>query len=251
MKIVPPKPFTYEGGRRAVLLLHAFTGSSADVKLLGRYLQKRGYTCHAPIYKGHAVPPEELLETNNTDWWQDVEKAWQKLKNDGYEEIAVAGLSLGGVFTLKLAQEQEVKGIIPMCAPMTTSENKERLYKGVLQYAKQQKQLENKTSEQVEEEMEAFKELPLDTLDSVNDLVEDIRSQLSDIEAPAFIVQAGKDQMVDPRSADIIYDEIGSEQKEIKCYEESHHVITVGPEKDQLHEDIYQFLEQLEWETEK
>lgn len=41
MQIKLPKPFFFEEGQRAVLLLHGFTGSSADVRQLGRYLQKR------------------------------------------------------------------------------------------------------------------------------------------------------------------------------------------------------------------
>ncbi|MFB4164516.1 alpha/beta hydrolase [Alteribacillus sp. JSM 102045] len=251
MKIVPPKPFTFEGGKRAVLLLHAFTGSSADVRMLGRYLQKRGYTCHAPIYKGHGVPPEELMETGPFDWWQDVERAWQKLKNDGYEEIAVAGLSLGGLMTLKVAYTYQVKGIIPMCAPMTITENKERLYNGVLQYAKEYKQLEKKDEEEVEKEMEEFKTLPLDTITSVNGLIDEVRDSLDMIYAPAFIVQATQDEMVEPKSAQIIHDEISSDAKELKWYEESGHVITMDKEREQLQEDIYQFLEQLDWETDK
>lgn len=63
MKLVAPQPFTFEAGERAVLLLHGFTGNSADVRMLGRFLQSKGYTCHAPIYKGHGVPPEELVHT--------------------------------------------------------------------------------------------------------------------------------------------------------------------------------------------
>ncbi|SDH21539.1 carboxylesterase [Alteribacillus persepolensis] len=251
MKIVPPKPFKFEGGKRAVLLLHAFTGSSADVRMLGRYLQKRGYTCHAPIYTGHGVPPEELFQSNSFDWWQDVERAWQELRNDGYEEIAVAGLSLGGLMTLKVAYTYPVKGIIPMCAPMIVSENKDRLYKGVLRYAKEYKQLENKDEKQVEKEMEEFKDLPTDTLSSVNELIEEVRDSLDMIYAPAFIVQAEKDDMVPPESAQVIHDEIASDEKHLKWYEESGHVITMDKERDQLHEDVYQFLEQLDWETDK
>ena len=57
---------------RAVLLLHGFTGNSADVRMLGRYLEDKGYTCHAPQYKGHGVPPEELSSYWARDWWQDV-----------------------------------------------------------------------------------------------------------------------------------------------------------------------------------
>ncbi len=248
MRIVPPKPFTFEGGKRAVLLLHAFTGSSADVRMLGRFLQKRGYTCHAPIYKGHAVPPEELMETSPFDWWQDVENAWQQLQNDGYEEIAVIGLSLGGLLTLKTASTYDVKGLVPMCAPMTTKRNVDRLYQGVLQYAKEYKQLENKSKEQVEKEMNDFKKLPIDTLESISELIEEVRDSLDLIDAPALIVQAKLDEMVELKSAEIIYEGIASDEKELKWYENSHHVITMGEERDQLHEDIYQFLEQLDWE---
>lgn len=56
MKVVTPKPFTFKGGDKAVLLLHGFTGNTADVRMLGRYLNERGYTCHAPQYEGHGVP---------------------------------------------------------------------------------------------------------------------------------------------------------------------------------------------------
>src|SRR3954454_11508901 len=102
MKIKLQQPFTFEGGKRAVLLLHGFTGNSADVRMLGRFLETKGYTCHAPHYKGHGVPPEELVTTGPTDWWKDVMMGYDFLKSRGYDEIAVAGLSLGGVFSLKL-----------------------------------------------------------------------------------------------------------------------------------------------------
>ncbi|MGY4688997.1 alpha/beta hydrolase [Salibacterium sp. K-3] len=251
MKIVPPKPFTFEGGNRAVLLLHAFTGNSADVRMLGRFLQKKGYTCHAPILSGHGVPPEELMEADADAWWYDVEKAMEYLKNEGYEEIAVAGLSLGGLMTLKTAYMFEVKGIIPMCAPMITTENKDRLYQGVLQYARDFKKLEKKEDDEIEKEMASFEELPLDTLYSINETIEEVKNSLDMIYAPAFIVQAVQDKMVDPDSAGIIHDEIAADDKTLKWYEDSPHVITHGPEKEQLHEDIYQFLERLDWESEK
>ena len=31
--------------------------------MLGRFLEKKGYTSLAPHYKGHGVPPEELIQT--------------------------------------------------------------------------------------------------------------------------------------------------------------------------------------------
>ncbi|MEG0439517.1 MAG: carboxylesterase, partial [Solibacillus sp.] len=89
MKKAMSAPFLFEAGPRAVLLLHGFTGSSADVRILGRFLEKNGYTSHAPHYKGHGVPPEELIVTSPEDWWQDVIAGYDTLKQAGYEEIAV------------------------------------------------------------------------------------------------------------------------------------------------------------------
>ena len=51
MQIKLPKPFFFEEGKRAVLLLHGFTGNSSDVRQLGRFLQKKGYTSYAPQYE--------------------------------------------------------------------------------------------------------------------------------------------------------------------------------------------------------
>ncbi|KZR59779.1 alpha/beta hydrolase [Pseudobacillus badius] len=246
MKLRLPKPFTFEAGKRAVLLLHGFTGNSSDVRMLGRFLEKRGYTSHAPHYKGHGVPPEELVHTGPEDWWQDVMDGYEHLKSLGYQEIAVAGLSLGGVFSLKLSYTLPVKGIVTMCAPMYIK-SEGVMYQGVVDYARQFKKFEGKSDEVIEQEIEAFKKTPMNTLKALQHLIADVRNNIDMIYAPSFIVQARHDEMINPESANIIYNEIESTMKEIKWYEESGHVITLDKEKEQLHEDIYAFLERLDW----
>lgn len=246
MKIVLPKPFTFESGERAVLLLHGFTGNSADVRMLGRYLEGKGYTCHAPHYKGHGVPPEELVHTGPDDWWEDVIKGYQFLKDKGHESIAVAGLSLGGVFSLKLGYTVPIKGIVPMCAPMYIK-SEEVMYKGILDYAREYKKYEGKTSEEIEAEIESFKKTPMNTLKALQELIADVRNHVDHIYSPTFVVQARHDNMINTDSANIIYNEVETDQKYIKWYEESGHVITLDKERDQLHEDVYQFLEKLDW----
>ncbi|TCP24851.1 carboxylesterase [Scopulibacillus darangshiensis] len=246
MKIVPPKPFTFKAGERAVLLLHGFTGNSSDVRMLGRYLQDKGYTCHAPHYKGHGVPPEELLHTGPDDWWQDVKNGYEHLKSLGHKEIAVAGLSLGGVFSLKCGYTFPVKGIVTMCAP-TNAKTEEKMYEGVLAYAEEYKKYEGKKAEQIKEEMNDFKKIYMTTLRNLQDLIKDVRRHIDMIYAPIFVVQARHDEMIDTESANIIYNEVESDDKDIKWYEHSTHVITLGDEKEQLHKDIYSFLEELDW----
>src|SRR5699024_9255203 len=113
-----PQPFTFEAGDRAVLLLHGFTGHSADVRMLGRFLETKGYTSHAPIYRGHGKAPEHIIEASPDEWWEDAVAGYNHLKELGYEKIAIAGLSMGGALALKLAGSREVKAVIPMCTPI-------------------------------------------------------------------------------------------------------------------------------------
>ncbi|MBS2970546.1 carboxylesterase [Metabacillus sp. KIGAM252] len=246
MRKVMPKPFFFEGGEKAVLLLHGFTGNTADVRMLGRYLNERGYTCHAPQYKGHGVPPEELVHTGPEDWWKDVMEGYEFLKEKGYEQIAVGGLSLGGVFSLKLGYTVPVKGIVTMCAPMYIK-SEEVMYQGVLEYARNYKKFEEKKPDQIEEEMKEFEKTPMGTLKGLQELIADVRKNVDMIYSPAFVVQARHDHMINTDSANIIHDEVESDVKQLKWYENSGHVITLDKEKDQVHQDVYEFLEKLDW----
>lgn len=246
MKIKQPQPFTFEAGPRAVLLLHGFTGHTADVRMLGRYLEKKGYTSHAPIYRGHGRPPEELIATRPDQWWEDVLQSLNHLKELGYEEVAVVGLSLGGVLGLKLAYSEKITGVVPMCAPMFF-DNETQLSKGFASFSKEYKQLEGKDEQMIKEEVSQLMEDSEEMFTELGRTIEDVKSNIDTIYTPVFVVQARNDQMINTESASYIYENTESEMKDLKWYEESGHVITLGKEKEQLHEDIYQFLESLNW----
>jgi carboxylesterase len=121
------------------------------------------------------------------------------------------------------------------------------MYEGILDYAREFKKREGKTDEQIEMEMNEFKKTPMSTLKALQALISDVRENVDMIYAPTFVVQARHDQMINTESANIIYNEIESVIKELKWYEESGHVITLDKEREQLHEDVYTFLEKLDW----
>ncbi|MFD1067750.1 alpha/beta hydrolase [Oceanobacillus locisalsi] len=248
MKINLPQPFTFEAGERAVLLLHGFTGHSADVRMLGRFLEKKGYTSHAPIYRGHGLPPEELIKSNPDQWWADVKAAYNHLRELGYKEIAVAGLSLGGVLGLKLAYSENIKGMVSMCAPMYF-DNEKQLTKGFKKFSREFKQFEQKDEAVIEKEMDALIEQSENLFQGVGETIKEVKSNIDMIYTPTFVIQAEKDEMINTDSANYIYDNVETADKEIKWYANSHHIITMDKEKEQLHEDIYRFLESLDWEV--
>lgn len=248
MQIKPPEPFTFEEGPRAVLLLHGFTGNSADVRMLGRFLQKHGYTSHAPIYRGHGAEPEALLKTNPDEWWEDTLQAYQHLRDLGYKEIAVAGLSLGGALSLKLANCEKVKAVIPMCTPMFFDNEKE-LTTAFTMFARQYKQFERKDKSQIDLELESLMTQSQPMFDGVGGFIEEVSEMVDMIYAPTFVVQASQDKIINTDSANFIYENVETDHKEIKWYENSGHVITTDVERDVLHDDILQFLQSLDWES--
>lgn len=249
LKIKKPEPFTFEAGPRAVLLLHGFTGHTADVRMLGRYLEKKGYTSHAPIYRGHGVAPEELIQTSPADWWEDVLQAYDHLKSLGYDEIAVAGLSLGGALGLRLASCNKVKAVIPMCSPMYF-DNMAQLTNGFRFFAKQYKQFEQKNEEQIAREVKELMKDSTVMFEQMGQFFVEVKNDIDMIYTSAMVIQARLDEMINPESANYIYEQLASDNKQIKWYEESGHVITLDKERDTLYEDIYQFLETLDWEAE-
>ncbi len=121
------------------------------------------------------------------------------------------------------------------------------MYEGVLEYARGFKKMEGKTQEEIEGEMEVFR--PTSMLDEVRDVIQAVRDHLPDVYAPLFVAQSEQDEMINPDSANIIFNETSTEndEKKLEWYPESGHVLTIDKEKQQLFEDIHAFMDQLDW----
>ena len=166
------------------------------------------------------------------------------LVDQGYEDIAVAGLSLGGVFALKLSLNRPVKGIVTMCAP-AEGKTQGAIYEGFLEYARNFKNMKAKDQATIDKEMEDFH--PTETLKELSETLNNVRNEIDEVLDPILVVQAENDEMINPQSANYIYENVDSDEKDIKWYANSGHVITIDKEKEQVFEDVYSFLESLDW----
>ncbi|MDN7242162.1 alpha/beta fold hydrolase [Planococcus sp. N028] len=240
LKLLPPRPFFYEGGEKAILLLHSFTSNPNDMKKLGRYLQKNHYSCYAPVFSGHGLSAEDLLTYGPSDWWQDALDGYQMLKDKGFEKIAVVGLSLGGVLALKAGQELEVNGVVTMSVPI--QREADFLRKRVFYYAKRYKQLEGKDEEQINVEMEELHDLPFDSLVEFQQLIDRTRDNLAHLTSPIRILYGEMDEPLYKESAEEIFQSVASDQKTMKGYPNSKHLMTLGKDMNEVNEDILTFL---------
>lgn len=245
MKIVPPKPFFYKGGEKAVLLLHSFTSNTIDVKKLGKYLQENNYSCYAPLYRGHGLTAEELIRYGPSEWWQDVLNGYRLLQDEGFEKIAVIGLSLGGVFALKVGQELEVNGVVTMSAPIHREVSV--LQKRVFHYAKRYKLLEGKHEEQINVEMKLLQNMSIDSLVEFQLLINVTMDKLALINSPINILYGELDEPLYKESAEVIFQSVTTNQKTMKGYPNSKHLMTLGTDLKNVNKDILTFLNDLTW----
>ena len=247
MKIIAPKPFTIEAGNRAVLLLHGFTGNPNDVKRLGRYLAERNYTVHAPLYKGHGLDPFTLIHSNPHEWWESVLEGYDVLREKGYSEIAVAGVSLGGVFSLKLALERPTKAIVTMSAP-AIAKSPDSLQSRIVDYAINYKKLSGKYNEETDTRQAVSELVKMPALQELQHIINDTSERLNTLEIPIHVLRGLEDDEYYCESADLIYSSVSSRIRSVKTFVNSGHILTLGKEKELVFEEVYRFFDSLAWE---
>lgn len=110
--MIQPSEFFFEGDRRGVLLIHGLTGTPTEMRLLGKGLNRLGFTVHGMQLAGHCGDVEDLLATGWRDWYASVEQAAESLKGK-VDQLFVGGLSMGALLALKLAADhpQMVDGV--------------------------------------------------------------------------------------------------------------------------------------------
>ena len=251
-KINLPKPLFIENGPRAVLLLHAYSGSSNDVRMLSRFLEHELFTVYSPNFSGHAtLSPEDILAKNPSNWWDDSIKAVKFLQEKGYEQLAIFGLSMGGIVAMRMLTEQ-IPGVIgggSFCSPIFPVEN--HVPENFILYAEKVLTTAGIPKENQVERLSFIKDAVFKQLKEIEAFSGQTANLLPNIEQPIFIAQAGKDEMIDSTGVFKVAENIQQTQFTLNWYPNSGHVITVGPEHKQLEQDVLNFLNSLSWNEEK
>lgn len=242
-----PAPFTYHGQGKeiGVLLIHGFTGSTAEIHPLGRQLWKQGYTVHAPLLKGHGTSPEELRQTTWVDWLNSALTGYRHLQQQGCQQIVTIGHSMGGLLALKVAQHRPVQGIVSLCAPLKVRDKRiglARYVQHVLPFRKRRV----KKAAHIEQAIFPYEKTPLAAVYSLHKLIQHTYQLLPHLNHPILIVQSEQDETVDPESGRLLYQHIGSKEKELIHFNASSHLIMLDREQEELFKRITCFIQAME-----
>lgn len=210
-----------------------------DVKHLATTLNEQGYTCYVPNYPGHGLPLEQFTQYNINDWWNDVKDAYHFLKDEGYQHIYTTGVSLGGLFTLRLAEHFDLERIVVMSAPHKKGEG------GIAQrletYGRRMNQILNFDDAQSSSQLENIQAYEKQ-IEIFKNIIDDIMSHLDRITIPAKVMYGEQDDEAYSRSAQFIYDHLASKNKALNSFERSGHLMTYGDGREELEQAIVEFF---------
>lgn len=242
MKLLQPKPFFFNKGNKAIILLHSFSGTPNDMRLLGRTFERNDYSVYAPMFAGHGTSePLDILQEGHPDkWWQQVLDAVEFLKEQGKDEFYIFGLSLGAIFATKALEEiPEIKagGVFGSPIYADTFSNVRAAF---LTYARKVYEIHDVDEFELHSKMRKVDSKIDLMLTNINKTVSKVDTKLTAIEQPYFIGQGTKDNMVDPSKAKLVAKDV--KNADMHWYEAGH-VLTINHAHKELEKDLLNFLE--------
>lgn len=239
------RAFLLEGGRSGVLLIHGFTGTPAQMHPLGEALNRDGYSVACPLLPGHGTVIEDMEAARWSDWLRAVRDAFNALAAR-CDEISVAGLSMGGILALIMAEEMPVKAAVSIASPLRLLNRKAYLAPVVGPFLRYQgwPKDPNKADGRVEDPYAVgYSATPVRKVPDLLRLIRIAERGLDSITCPLLIVQPAKDDQVRPDSPRLIYaGAVNASYKEILYLDHSKHVCTYTPEFDKLYAAVSRIL---------
>jgi len=239
------EPFYFPGNRVGCLLIHGFSGSPSEMRWMGERLAKFGWTVLGVQLSGHGTTPEDMAKTRWEDWAKDAEVGVSKLK-ESCDTVIGVGLSMGGLLTLHLAILGVIDGLVTMNAPMVLADRRTRFARLVRPFMKYVGKSKSATtlSKPITDRF-VYDRIPVDGLISLNRGIVQVRSKLYQIKCPALLMQSTKDFTVNPVSVQIIRKKIQQVNPVVVYWEKSGHILTLGPEREEVTLKVHEFIQQL------
>ncbi len=239
---VPAAPEKTGGRAIGVLLVHGFTGSPAAMKPWGQSLADQGYAVEVPLLPGHGTRWQDLNAVSWTDWYDEAEAAFERLR-ESCEAVVVAGLSMGGSVVLRLAEERgnEVAGIVLVNA-FVSSTRKELVALPVLKHAVPSLRGVVNDIKRSGQDEHGYPRLPLKGLAAVTEMWKVVVPDLKRVTQPLLYFRSAADHVIDPSSSPTVLRGVASADVEERILDNSYHVATLDHDAERIFAESAEFV---------
>jgi carboxylesterase len=236
-------PFDLGSGAAAALCLHGLTGTPYEIRPVGEAIASRGMRAVGPALPGHNATPEALARVTHGEWLDSVRAELHALRAE-HERVFVAGLSLGGLLTLALAQDEEIDALAVIGTPLRLRFLVERLVPLLKRFVP----FAPKTSgsdirdEPARRRHPSYDVMPLAAVHELLRLQRRVRAGLSRVTAPILVAHGAHDATARPGDAHVILEGVASGVRELVLLESSAHVVPVDRDGPQLALSVAEFF---------
>jgi len=241
------EPFFLPGGPIGCVLVHGFTGSPKEMRMLGDHLHQQGHTVLAVRLAGHATDMEDMIRSHYCDWLASVEDGYHLLRPH-CDQIFLMGLSMGGVLSLVQASRLPVDGVVAMSTPyhfpVTWARRVPWLIRLLSPFVRTMEKGEGIWySPELEASHVHYPKDPVRPAYELFHLIEEMRDALPKITVPSLVIHSQDDQAISIEHAEQIYQQLGSRQKELILVDQANHVITRDGDTSRVFNPITHFIE--------
>jgi len=249
------EPFFFPGrgkaARTGCLVTHGFTGTPKEMRWLGEYLNRQGYTVCGIRLTGHATQPKDMVRSRWRDWLLSVEDGYDLLCSCT-DQVCLLGLSMGGVLSLTSASRLEVRGVVAMSTPYDLPVTLP-LPRWALRILSPFKPYLAKDSEpdggwfdqEARQQHVAYPVNPLRSGVELTYLIEEMQASLPKIKVPVLLIHSRDDKTAPPEDMQKIYDALGTPDKQMMWVEGSAHVITEDAQRRRVFEAAADFVKKV------
>ncbi len=261
--------FFFEGGRSGVLLIHGLTGTPMEMRLLGKGLNRAGFTVHGMQLAGHCGNADDLLATGWRDWYASVEQAADAML-ERVDHLFVGGLSMGALLALKLAADRprQIAGVgvygatfrydgwsIPRLARLSFmlpllkrfGIGRGRSFMEQPPYGIRDERLRAQISSAMLGGDSAAAGLPGNpwySLAEMYRLAAKVRRQLPQVTAPCLVAHASEDDVASVKNAELVLRGVDA-PTELLLLDDSYHMITIDKQRRTLIDRSVAFFGQI------
>ena len=233
----------------AVLLAHGFLASPAEIRPLAASIHARDITVLGVRLRGHGTSPWDLRERSWEQWLESIEFGYEILSQLA-EKVVMVGFSTGGALSLVSASQAQANlaGVCSVCAPIKFRNKNMRFvpfmygankivkwvskYEGVMPFRQTEPEHPHIN----------YRHMPIRGLYELTRLVSQAKAAIPKIQCPVSVIQAEADHVVDPISANIIYDALKTEDKRLHWIPGKKHGIVYSNVGD-VHQTVNEFVE--------